>query len=485
MTKTIKNPQRGEKRGRKLEMRTMKKLMVLVLSVMMVLGTSVVSAFAADSIKITLKSPDPGTETGESLTAYKVLDVTKKDGVNAHNDNSAALGFSYYIAKNSAWIQAVRAVTQFDLTETADNTGYNVKLDDGITPSESVAKEIAATLLANKPPAASGITVASGETVDAEAGYYLIESPLGSNLILATTNIEITEQNNYPTVDKAVAAKDEVAEIGSIVTFTLTVDVPTTATQKITLTDTMSEGLTFVAIDSVKQGNTDVDHDDTDADPQHQTFMIEFSADTVKANQGKTIVVTYRALVNENAKVSAVNTSETDDNTNAVELKYSNYKQTDTVDVNTLSFELNKYDGSDADKTPIAGAKFQLLNASKQPIKLVEVKAGEEYRLAVPGETGVTEFTTVAGKKVTFKGVDSDLTYYLHETEAPKGYNKLAADVEVKPATDLSTVAEVPNNVGTELPSTGGMGTTILYIVGGLLVVGCGIMLVAKKKADK
>ena len=247
-------------------MRTMKKLMVLVLSVMMVLGTSVVSAFAADSIKITLKSPDPGTETGESLTAYKVLDVTKKDGVNAHNDNSAALGFSYYIAKNSAWIQAVRAVTQFDLTETADNTGYNVKLDDGITPSESVAKEIAATLLANKPPAASGITVASGETVDAEAGYYLIESPLGSNLILATTNIEITEKNNYPTVDKAVAAKDEVAEIGSIVTFTLTVDVPTTATQKITLTDTMSEGLTFVAIDSVKQGNTDVDHDDTDAD---------------------------------------------------------------------------------------------------------------------------------------------------------------------------------------------------------------------------
>ena len=90
----------------------------------------------------------------------------------------------------------------------------------------------------------------------------------------------------------------------------------------------------------------------------------------------------------------------------------------------------------------------------------------------------------------SFKGL-ADGTYQLVETKAPAGYNQLTGPQEVKVAgsttdtTKLSVEAKVANSAGTLLPSTGGIGTTIFYVLGAVLVVGAGVLLVTKKRMSQ
>ena len=115
---------------------------------------------------------------------------------------------------------------------------------------------------------------------------------------------------------------------------------------------------------------------------------------------------------------------------------------------------------------------------------------------AKTGETGtVTEITTDATGKFTIKGLDAD-TYYLTETAAPAGYNKLAGPVTIVIGENgvVNGTTEAPQGVdevkvlnqsGAELPSTGGIGTTIFYVLGGVLVVGAAVLLVTKKRMER
>ena len=143
----------------------------------------------------------------------------------------------------------------------------------------------------------------------------------------------------------------------------------------------------------------------------------------------------------------------------------------------------------------LAGATFTLSkNADgSNPIALVS-ESNNVYRVAKTGETGtVTEITTDATGKFTIKGLDAD-TYYLTETAAPAGYNKLASAVTITigdngvvngttEATQGVDEVKVLNQSGAELPSTGGIGTTIFYVIGAALVIGAIVILVAKKRA--
>ena len=95
--------------------------------------------------------------------------------------------------------------------------------------------------------------------------------------------------------------------------------------------------------------------------------------------------------------------------------------------------------------------------------------------------SAVNSFTTVASGKIVIKGVDLD-SYTLVETAAPAGYNKLKDPVEVAVLATNALTVEVPNASGTELPSTGGMGTTIFYVLGSVLVLGAVVLLVTKKR---
>ena len=131
---------------------------------------------------------------------------------------------------------------------------------------------------------------------------------------------------------------------------------------------------------------------------------------------------------------------------------------------------------------------FELRDNDKV-VPLIKV-SDTEYRVANANEQGsVTTFKTVSSGNIVITGVDSDEgtangqhKYTLVETEAPAGYNKLDAPVAVTVGTQNSFVAEVGNNAGTVLPSTGGIGTTIFYTIGAVLVLGAGVLMVTKRR---
>ena len=168
---------------------------------------------------------------------------------------------------------------------------------------------------------------------------------------------------------------------------------------------------------------------------------------------------------------------------NTAQLKWGDHSETtaSTTTTKTYQFEVLKHAATDSTRTPLAGATFQLKDASDKVVKLIKV-SDTEYRVANGAETGaVDSFTTVASGKIVIKGVDLD-TYKLVETAAPAGYNKLKDPVNATVLDTNALTVEVPNATGTELPSTGGMGTTIFYVLGSILAVGAIVLLVTKKR---
>jgi fimbrial isopeptide formation D2 family protein/LPXTG-motif cell wall-anchored protein len=233
------------------------------------------------------------------------------------------------------------------------------------------------------------------------------------------------------------------------------------------------------------------------------------------------IKVKYDATLNSNAKIGSA-----EGNPNEVYLTYSNNPNNsgegttdhgktpiDKVIVFTYELDTTKVDGSDTTKT-LAKAEFELYKT---------VDGTNNYAVVADGKvTGWTTDETAATKLVSgsdglFKvaGLD-DGTYYLKETKAPTGYNLLAdpvtlviaattvnsqnwvgtaadaltaltikvgseaiADGNVSTGTVTATIA---NNAGSTLPSTGGIGTTLFYVIGILLMSGAAVLLVTKKK---
>jgi LPXTG-motif cell wall-anchored protein len=207
---------------------------------------------------------------------------------------------------------------------------------------------------------------------------------------------------------------------------------------------------------------------------------VTFDAATVAANKGKTITVKYTAVLNNKAVVGTADTNE-------VKLDYGqNYSSVSkSVVTKTYSFTFDKVDGSDK-TTKLTGAEFQLTLDGETPINLIQVEAGKTYRVAMSEDTAtpVTTITTT-GETVTILGIDTDVTYKLVETKAPTGYNKLDAPIEVTASGGAFAHQDIENNKGAVLPSTGGIGTTIFYILGAALVIGCGIVLISRKRMQK
>ena len=166
---------------------------------------------------------------------------------------------------------------------------------------------------------------------------------------------------------------------------------------------------------------------------------------------------------------------------------------------NSLSFDLVKYreKANGNEKVLLAGAKFKLYTSEtgSEEVRLIKVTEGNEtyYRPIVQGETA-TEIVTTANAPIRIKGLNN-VTYYLEETVAPNGFNKLAGRKSIALTNNiLATKADtawyeggmqVENESGTVLPSTGGMGTTLFYVVGGLLMAAAAVLLIAKKRMGK
>lgn len=220
-----------------------------------------------------------------------------------------------------------------------------------------------------------------------------------------------------------------------------------------------------------------------------QTYLDKITGDT-------DIVVTYSAILNDKAVIS------TDANLNQTKLNYGDESKSETewdeTKTYTYKFDLVK---TKADNTLLTGAEFKLYDAKTGGNEIALVKEADgTYRVATGAEKNAEGFqpATIEAGSVTIKGLDSG-TYYLEETKAPAGYNMLKDPIKVvitaiiDETTHAGTATitynetytgevKVENNTGTELPSTGGMGTTIFYVLGGVLMAGAFVLLVVRKR---
>ena len=466
-------------------MKMTKKIMSLAIVFAMVMAMSV-SVFAAADGKITMTD---ATE-GQTYTLYKVFDATYKAGANN-------VSYTYVAATEQdpflAALQGENSPFTVNAITTTAALDYNVILKDNMA-----ADDIVTFLNAQKANLGTGVekVAPEGGTIEWTAldyGYYYITSTMGTVVTVdsALPEVNVVDKNTEPTISKEVQEDDgstwgekAVAQIGKDVNFRLTVLNASPAVDQVNgnggiannfvIVDDMPAGLTADASTvKVTIGGTEI-KEGFEATVENANLKVVINAATLAAmdENNDTIVVTYSAKVNGAIDMDI-------DNTNTATLTYGTYTDSDTAKVTSYDFLLQKTDGANV----ITGAKFKLYDAATAGNEIKVVKVTEEdgfyYRVA---DANDTEFAVIEAGEVMIKGLDTD-TYYLEEIEAPAGYNMLTARQPVTPDVEDVT-ATVVNNVGTELPSTGGIGTTIFYALGGLMAVGAGVLLIAKKRME-
>lgn len=513
-------------------MKKMKKFASILLALVMAMALTV-PAFAVEGDETT---PTTGSITvsnpveGETYTAYKIFDV-KYSGKN----------YSYTIKSDSKWYSTVNAYATetngLTLTEAAGVPGeYYVTVDtDKFSAADfaNTLSKVSRTDMSGTPleKNSEGKLVATG----LDLGYYFVTSSVGALCDLTTTNpnATVTEKNDIP-FDKTIDV--HTVEVGQTVTFTLTAKVPdATAFERFTyqMKDTMSEGLTFDGVNSISVSTVSKDVEEGSvlttsgtnltsywtAETVGNGFTLNFDVKSMQDNGievGTWIVVTYTATVNDGAIA--------DIEENDAKLIYS-HDPSDSEDtkerddkeyVYSAKLEINKDNKAGQ---PLAGAEFVLYkkggtdgntNLYYRWNEATDDKA--EHITWVENIEDATHVTTeIVGEGENAKAVAyfnglKDGTYYLKETKAPEGYNPLPEDLSVTidgtdvltddgtgvPTTGmnveatlqaaLTTVQEVENDTGAQMPETGGIGTTIFYTLGGLMVVAAGVLLVTKRR---
>ncbi len=486
-------------------MLTMKKLFALMLALALML--TVVCAFAENeggegqttattstpsiTITTTSKAAEAAVDT-TSYTWYRILEADiGKDPTS--NDVYQSGGSVSYHTDTQAKATALQGTGLFKVTRVGETNRWYVELNDPNTTGAQIAAALSELDLSIFPhdtfeqEAVAG-TATSGPV---DPGYYYVESTAGKNVAVQTlTAVTIVEKNEFPTVEKKVDETDENAQIGDEITFTIKVKIPSTANDEIKLTDTMTDGLSYKSIDSVKMGGTDVGASAYSVEPaaDNSSFvltlpkaLVEEAATAAESESSKVteVEIVCTAVLNGDAQTDTPEK-------NQVVLDYGEHYTTKPkeAEVKTYEFKFNKVDGTTG--AQLAGAEFQFL-MNGTPMKLIEVEAGKEYRIAMPDETGTTETITTIGETVRIYGLDTDVqAYSLQETKAPTGgYTILKDPTPVKASDGSFGEIDVENNEGTVLPSTGGSGTMIFYVIGGLLIIGAAVVLVARRKAQE
>ena len=477
-------------------MKHVKRIVGFVLALVMVLALSV-GAFAAavNEGSITIDN----AITGQTYTIYEILHLE------SYNKESNA----YSYKATAAWKDFVESQDIKDTYLVTNDQGYVTWAASADTAAfAKLAQAYAANLSGNQ-----GQIKATSATVvfdNLDLGYYLVDSTLGTLCSLDTTNPDVTikEKNAEPTNEKEVEedstnayGKTNDADIGQTVNFKSTITAQAGA-ENYLFHDKMSAGLTFDAVTKVTLNKATVDTANyqvvTTGLTDDCTFEVRFTqafCDTLKANDQ--LVIEYTAKLNENAVVGV------EGNPNESKIEYGQSDKTTTTPpstTTTYTWDLDVLKYGNTDKTNVLeNAQFVLLNKEKKQVAVVaNGKLTGWENVPAAGEDGTipwnasTILTTNTQGKIEIDGLDSD-TYYLREIMAPAGYNTLKEDVEVvitgatkaegsDSLTYTTVVAEINNQSGTELPSTGGMGTTVFYILGSVLVLGAAVVLVTRKR---
>ena len=475
-------------------MKHLKKLASFLLVLVMVLSVTT-TAFAEEGGETTTKGSITITNalSGETYNAYQILYLESYDAENN----------IYAYKANSAWKEWLETQNKY---VSVNPQGY-VTWVKGADPADFA--KAAKDQLTGKTVAGSVTPTADGSATisNLQLGYYLVDSTVGALCELNTTkpSVEITDKNKTPTIEKKVQEDSNEtwgdvndADIGQTVNFKSTVSAKPGARNYV-VHDKMDAALKFDSVTSITAGSktltegsdyTVVTTDLTDGCTFHivftQAYLDSITADT-------NIVINYTAKLTSSAVAGKGYVNET-------WLDYGDNQHTehDTTTTYTWKLPIYKYHMDGETKTALAGAEFILYKGSGE--------SNKEYAQVTNGKlTGWTKTKEEATKLVSgddgmiaVEGLDAD-TYYLEETKAPGGYNKLAGPVKVEishtvsvegadmtntlkqDTTDVEKV-EIENKSGTLLPITGGIGTTIFYVLGSILVIGAVVLLIAKKR---
>lgn len=457
------------------------------------LGLTLAFGVATPALAATINVTDAAE--GESYSAYKLFDVTT---------STTAGGAATYAYSTAADSELIDVLEGAGLTFTYSADGTVAYVATGLA-TEDDAKALAAYLddhVAELGNAVETIVADESGTVtfdQLDAGYYFVDTTLGSLCILDTTTdtANIAEKNEEPEVGKEVKAEDSKGDaseentvsVGDVLDYTITITAQPGA-EGYVLHDELSDGLTLNA-GSIQVSGGNIQTDDytivtTGIEDDACDFEIVFTKDYLDSiTEETTITVTYKATVNENAVIGW------DSNTNKAILDYGDNSHTTPTVTKTYvyDFDITKVDENG---NALPGAEFSLYESAEggDAIKLVDLGNGS-YRVATADDEITT--TTIAVNeqgKATVSGLEGK-SFWLEETKAPAGYNKLSERYEVKfnnEDGDFATAdfanPEVENKAGSELPSTGGMGTTALYVVGGALVAATGITLVVRRRMN-
>ncbi len=473
----------------------MKRLLSVLLAAIMIMAMAV-TGFAATGTSTEKRGTITITNAkqGQTYTLYRLLELE------SYNTDSGA--YTY------------KAVSEWKAFLTSK--GFAFDGQDYITNNplkDATSSEVAAfakdALKYAKDPThtisgvASDTATADGalEFTDLDLGYYLVDSSLGALCSLNTTanEVAITEKNTgAPDVDKKIVetngpVADNSVAIGDTISYIVTIDAKTGA-EGYVLHDTMTAGLEFNGSVTVKKNGTVVTAGENtytlNAATAHCTFEVEFAKAFCDAlTNDDTITVEYSATVTVDAVVG------TDYRNNAILDFGDNNKTVPTETVSkTYGVEVFKFTKKNDEKVGLADAIFKVKNEDGEVIKFVKVpeKGDDVYRKAISTDDEkdvIIEITTPANGIFTVYGLATG-KYSLEEVKAPAGYNKLAADhgFEIKPV-DATTVSacmreEVENKTGALLPSTGGIGTTIFYAAGIVVMAGAVFFVVRSRKHD-